>query len=553
MKQQQGFVLISVLIITTITTMLAFSQINENRLQERIAGNQQKEFNARLAAEKGIIDAFEKVAELNAAGDPNSTILAELQSPTFYSGENYELQGVALDLDGETFKLVSKGIYQGAFSYLKTSIVSIHDNGISLFTDAVVGCDGVTVGNGLINSYDSREGEYGEDLGGGVINKDVNGSLATINNDGDIEFSGSGSVYGNVVSNGSISTGTGSGSTIKGDLTAAADIQLKGIETLSNVHAGGDFSYKNLNATGESITVGGNIEGSGNNTITSAVTYGGADSTNNFGDPTEGIIAPKTDFGICDPLGIPTIMTEVNTAAGTAIDFAATLALGSSVNFNETNATSFDASNVAVGTAAAPTTITLPADSSALEVFDQDVSAYVLNAADLTDQMINISGDITLVIQGDITTKNTTFTLADSDSSLTILTSGQIDMNSNTTTIGADGKQVSANDDGAGNVDIPITIYSSYASDPDVDPDEDLALTVTSNADIYAKVYAPLGNVSLTGGGNIMGAVRGGNVTFNSSAGQIHFDEALADITELNDDTAEPAAYSAVYYFYPTE
>lgn len=35
--KQKGFVLVSVLIITTITTMLAFSQLGENRLQERIA------------------------------------------------------------------------------------------------------------------------------------------------------------------------------------------------------------------------------------------------------------------------------------------------------------------------------------------------------------------------------------------------------------------------------------------------------------------------------------------------------------------------------------
>lgn len=50
-SKQQGFVLISVLIITTISTFVALSAIGENRLQERIAGNQAKEINARAKAE----------------------------------------------------------------------------------------------------------------------------------------------------------------------------------------------------------------------------------------------------------------------------------------------------------------------------------------------------------------------------------------------------------------------------------------------------------------------------------------------------------------------
>ncbi len=120
MKKQNGFVLVSVLVITSITTMLAFSQINENRLQERIGGNQQKELNARLAAEKGIFDAFAYIKAQNEAGNKNSEIAVNLEALS--TGKDYSFPSI--ELSGNTFTLVSKGIMNGAMSYLKTEIRS---------------------------------------------------------------------------------------------------------------------------------------------------------------------------------------------------------------------------------------------------------------------------------------------------------------------------------------------------------------------------------------------------------------------------------------------
>lgn len=548
MKQQKGFVLVSVLVITTITTMLAFSQINENRLQERIAGNQQKEINARLAAETGIIDAYEYIKARNMAGDSNASIESALKANTFVPTDaNYSLPAQYISLNDSTFALVSLGEVYGATAYLKTSIEAIEDSGDSLFTDAVVGCDGVTVGNGLVDSYDSRLGEYGDE------NNNENGSLATINSNADVNLSGSGEIYGNVVSNGSISTGTGSGSEIRGDLTAANDITLRGVDTAANIHSGGDFSYKNLSATGESITVGGNItEESGNSDISSSVVYGGSNS-GDFGVHSYDIVAPDTDMGECDVLAIGTVMTDLNaggaSAGATATDFSATMTAGTTLNFSESSLTSLDSGNNELANVS-PVTINLPEEdvsSGTAATFDESASVYIFDAADFTAQAVNISGDITIIVQGDITTANTTFTFVDDASSLTILTSGQIDLGQNTETVNAEGTQVAIDGDG----EVPVTIYSSYNSDSTGQPDEDLALTVTSNADIYAKVYAPHGNISLTGGGNIMGAVRGSNVTFNSSAGQIHYDEALADVNDTEDENTDPVSFSAVYYYYP--
>lgn len=542
MRQQKGFVLVSVLIITTVSTMLALSQLSENRLQERIAGNQQKEISARLTAEKGLFDAFEFIAAENAAGTSNTAIFSALSASSFSDDENYSIE--KLDLSGTNFEFISKGSFQGAVSYLKTSVEAIEESRSSLFTDAVTGCKGVTVKNGKIDSYNSADGYYDQYMAG------KNGGVATINSDGNIVFSGSSIIEGNVISSGNISNSS-SAVDISGDLTAVGDISLTGITTSGDIHAGGNLNMVGLVANGQNMTVGGDIitENGKKNTINSSIIYGGTDQAltdqEAFGFPTEGIVPPDvTPLGRCDPLDIPTVMTDLNTAMGTATATDYSTLTGSILNFSESSVSSSD------GIEVSPVTLSLPKDSGSVssgtsDIFDEVVSVYIFGAADLTNQRINISGDITIIVQGSITTNSTTLTLTDSTSSLTILTTGQIKMNSNTTTVYTDGNALRINANG----EVPLTIYSSYASGTD----DDLALAVTSNADIYAKVYAPLGNVSLTGGGNIMGAVRSNVTTFNSSAGQIHYDEALAGINDITDEEHSPASYSSVYYYYPDE
>jgi hypothetical protein len=163
MKQQNGFVLVSVLIITTITTMLAFSQLSENRLQERIAGSQQKEIKARLAAEKGMLDAFDFIAQENAANTSNGDIKTGLNNTPYTNAGNVStLQDIVL-VDN-IFTFTSKGLYHGSVSYLKTSIEAIQVNQ-SIFDNAIVGCESVTVwGAGIVEAF-SEDG-YGNRTNG---------------------------------------------------------------------------------------------------------------------------------------------------------------------------------------------------------------------------------------------------------------------------------------------------------------------------------------------------------------------------------------------------
>lgn len=528
MQQQKGFVLVSVLIITTISTMLAFSQLSENRLQERIAGNQQKEISARLAAEKGLFDAFEFIASENAAGTSNAAIFNALSASSFSEGDNYSLE--QLDLSGTNFEFVSKGSFQGAVSYLKSSIEAIEESGSSVFTDAVAGCDGVYVGNGggRVDSYDSSIAEYDAN------NANANGSVSTISSGADIELSGSGSIYGNLISNGDITTGTSSGSSITGVMTAAGNIQLKGITSTGNIHTGGDFDFSGLNATGQEITVGGDLlGGNGNNDITSSVVYGGENTSSlTTAVKSDDIQPPVIDLGICDPLDIITEMSGIAAqviSTGSATHSFASTMTGETLAFNGSAAYSDDA-------------IVAGVSPVMLDVFGKEKAVYIFDAFNTNTQTVTITGDITLLIKGDITTAKTQFIfpVGDTTSSLTILTEEKVGLGSLTdlfpgTTVNSEGEA-------------PLTIYSSYVSNDA----SDIAITVGSNADMYARLYAPSGNLDLGGGGEIMGAVRGKEVNISAGTG-IHYDEILADLIDIKDEDSAVTSYSSVYYYYPDE
>ena len=55
-KKQQGFTLITVLILTGMASVVVLSSLRENIVQERLSGNFQKKLNSRLLAEKGVFE-----------------------------------------------------------------------------------------------------------------------------------------------------------------------------------------------------------------------------------------------------------------------------------------------------------------------------------------------------------------------------------------------------------------------------------------------------------------------------------------------------------------
>ena len=55
-NKQNGFTLITVLILTSMASIVVLSSLRENVVQERLSGNFQKKLNSRLLAEKGVFE-----------------------------------------------------------------------------------------------------------------------------------------------------------------------------------------------------------------------------------------------------------------------------------------------------------------------------------------------------------------------------------------------------------------------------------------------------------------------------------------------------------------
>lgn len=189
MKQRKGFVLVPVLIITTITAMLAFSQLNDNRLQERIAGNQQKEINARLAAEKGVFDAFEYIKARNKQGNKNKVIADGLKEPGFSMGKYYSFPLDKISFNATTISLVSMGEHDGAIAYLKTVINTVEAD--SIFDNAIIACKSVSLwGSGSIDSYSG--GPYSATTAGS------NGNVSVIGGKDNVTYKKESAIQGDI-------------------------------------------------------------------------------------------------------------------------------------------------------------------------------------------------------------------------------------------------------------------------------------------------------------------------------------------------------------------
>ncbi|MEH6453297.1 MAG: pilus assembly PilX N-terminal domain-containing protein, partial [Psychromonas sp.] len=419
MEKQKGFVLISVLVITTITTMLALAQIKEIRLQERIGGNQQKEINARLAAERGVFDAFAYIKEQNAANTSNAEIEIELKKSSFSEDKDYSFSSVSIDATSNTFTLISMGKVNGAVAYLKTQIESVESS--SVFDDALVTCSELDLkGTFDVDSYNGeKKGKYSEtknEFGEG------NGNVTVMNNGASI----------------------GGSAIIDGTLTASGEI---------------------YGATKTNVTGGTKPE-----------------TTSALGD--------------CDPLDIANSMP---TFSGSLSDFP--------------SGGVFEAST-------APET---------LDILDESRNVYVFHDLDLSNESIEINGDVTLYLTGDLKTFKTDFSLV-GDSTLTIFVEGTTYIKTNSDIL---------SDNFANNGKAPLAIYSSNTTDD--------AVYIQGNAEMYMKLYAPLGTVSMNGGTKIMGSVRAGELDVVGTSA-IHYDEGLGD----NGGSGEAAsvAYNSVYYHY---
>ncbi|ABM04935.1 hypothetical protein Ping_3248 [Psychromonas ingrahamii 37] len=252
---------------------------------------------------------------------------------------------------------------------------------------------------------------------------------------------------------------------------------------------------------GDVTVIEGNATFSGNGSIAGYVTASG--SVTGVPEDYYSVIS-RAELGECNPLGI----------TGEIADMATQVTITPN-DYATSTYTSFDGVNAAGGVAPV-----------ALDVLGQSKNVYVFNNFNTgqgAQKEVVITGDVTLYIKNNMTTKNTIFTLAD-NSSLTIFIEGKMDIET--------GSDIFSDQSVSAHGKAPLTVYSSNNTYD--------AVTLSGNGEIYMNLYAPLGTIAYNGNGNIMGALRG-EVVDISGGGDIHYDQGLG----------EPASYCAIYYYYP--
>lgn len=586
-SKQNGFVVISVLLITTISTMVALSAVSESRLQERIAGNQIKQLNARTIAEQGMFDSLKYIKSASLTRDAAEAAIQDDSSVVCPNGSNcaYSIE-VSAGTDADALRVVSTGTYQGASASLQAEMLIIPGEP-GKQPAGIVACEGITISaSGSIDSFDSRLGIYGS-TNNGEVNISSEADIISLSEDSSINISGGDPIQANVTAAGDVTVKDDVNNenytdqvpwTIKGSIAAVGTITLDQSAIAGNVSSGdsisitggrvGDGTADNGNvSSGTSLTLGwgaptttgeAGTDASGSVTATEILETNGANKNDFSTNITQSAGAtPVLPTVQCDGLDIATALPGVPSAKDTTTNdhrgvFSGTPSGNVEITFTETSATG----NFIGSTTEEPIILTPIADQASTLWTDEGTrSVYYLDTMTLEKTMITIVGDVTIMVDGNVDVKNGSsntlgFKFADNDtnSSLTLLTTGTVDISSNASVFS--NATINSNDQ-----KVPLTIYSSFDSGEDsVDAGfTDIltpGITMAGDTNTYAKVYAPLANIVYSGSGKMTGSIQGRNILVTGDGG-VHYDKALADFDPLEGDpTPATFKFSAIYDYY---
>ena len=550
-KKQQGFVLISVLLITTISTVVAVSSIGENRLQERIAGNQIKEVNARSEAERGIFSSYQFIQDSQATGATLDTILQTI------AGQSEAGKYILTAENGATANsilITSEGKYHGATAYLKAEIEVTTAAGGGDYDSAVVGCEGVTLtGSGLIDSFNSLQGSYADQYlakngsAGVSPEKFVNAKadIATTDVKGaNIDQRGNAPIYGNANATGNYDS-SGS-SSLLGNVKADGNVTLNSKNSATDritgdVYAGGNFDALGNTTGGNAFVVG---DAKDTNRVTGTVNFKGSLS----GDSRDGgwvedasVTAPNVPTESCDRKNLAAEAPSYSgfTSNGNYVpkNWETSNSAGVEFKFTEEKADYFNPSYAADKPENGP--MMLQTDSMPVTILGEVQQAHVFDKFELNSRNITVSGDVYIVVKNDfIMSGNASKISIEKGSSLTMIVAGEVKTITDAQVVEVDlGGDSSANK-------APMSLFSVKET--------------TGNAvavDLQGKnlnmtVEAPFGKVSVNASGSFMGAIRGKTVDVKG-AGGLHYDEKLGSGITNPGGSHDVVKFASIYYHYP--
>ncbi|MDP2560264.1 hypothetical protein [Psychrobium sp. 1_MG-2023] len=263
--KQQGYTLVSVLIMSLMAGTVVLSSLQSSVIQERLTGNFQKKINARLLAEKGVFDTLDSMTTTLSA-NPTSTIqelVAALPTDAHgnITGQGHQLSDLAYAVNlshaGSELTLTSKGSRFEGLSQLNAifELQGSASSKTSPFADGIIGCEGVDISaSGSIDSYNSALGDYHI-----TTNKGKEAVVKTVTSSGLISLSGASTIEGDVFATHSLALK--SGATIDGDVFANGNVTLP---SSSDIH--GNVTLRG-NYKQSSGTVGGTIHANGTVTL----------------------------------------------------------------------------------------------------------------------------------------------------------------------------------------------------------------------------------------------------------------------------------------------
>ncbi len=562
--QQQGFVLVSVLLITSVSTFVALSSIGENRLQERIAGNQVKEVNARAVAEKGIFVGYQFIQAQQAMAIPIVDIISAVNTQ---SKDGYLLSAVDGVLEG-TLLVTSQGSHQGATAYLEALITVGVASGNGEYNSAVVGCEGVVMSaGGVVDSFDSREGtyekqfkdKYGKEYAPSTasapgnpdeyINAKANVSTTydTANGTkGDITQTGKAPIYGNINATGNY---FGNGSKVGGDIKTNGNVNFttkeaikagSGFVVSGDIYAGGDLSAnfnpvkQNAFVAGDAsntINIDGNVKHKGSITGDYNESRSSTDST---------IKNVNVQVDVCDSNNLAAERLTVSALGHTSVvgngDFKSSdwQTQGSPFNFTPLKADYYNS-----GYKENDPNNPLMLQSDAVEIIHGGEThfAHVYEQFNLKGRDIRISGDVYIVVKKkfDMATANINI---EKGSSLTMIVAGKAKMLTDTKVIEIPSTSVKTSSKS------PMTLLSLKETEGNA-----VAVDI-QGTNLSMTVDAPLGKVKVNAGGSFKGAIKGKTVDVEG-AGSIHYDEKLGSGSTPTGGTGDGVKFAAIYYHYP--
>ena len=572
-NRSKGFSLVVVLALVAIGSVVVFTSVRDNVIQERLAGNFQKSLNARMLSERGVFEQINAIQNFlinspNADAQELALLVAPIDNNSVHSED---LRYTAALTSPSPSNLAIQGYgerYGGdAVSNLLFNFSLAQTGANSPFGTALIGCEGVAVGNGsVIDSYDSS-------LNNGIYdpaNATSDAEVLTIEQDSDITLSGASITAGNVTSTGSVTLlGT---SFVGGTIRANGNIDISGghpvptplgfpdttrvggdIETQGNVEYQGGLVLGVIRAEGN-VTFNPEYGVADSNGTGSPIQYGGiltleqaaVDRLSNPGNEIDhsGVAAQPPGFEVpevtfFDPDNIPVDFDTENpltncdplsiTSAVADISNGETPEPGVSLGYDNFGATTSARFTPDIGTHI--NTEFSPRTKSAFGI-NLD-SFYFLEQLSIQGGQLTIAeGDVVIVVAGDFlfTSDQTSEIHIEEGASLTLIVNG-------TTVIqkAANIERPQLSDNGLP----PFSLYSTYQNDNPYDSDSDACNTGTSNdygiiidsiTDNYLALYAPFANVAVRSSGAIYGAVRGKGVSLCGS-GDIHFDVDLNNIT----------------------